>query len=89
MYLHDLGTARLNPYSTHRPWPPEVMKAYQSMPIHNGHIAPYTEQFRHVWREWAKKTPKHLWNPHMVEAYNNLDRQKRIQSITRSQREST
>ena len=78
----------MNPYSTRHPWPPEVLQAYQQMPLCNGHIAPYTEHFRQAWRDWAKKTPRHLWNPHMVDAYNDLDRKKRARVVTRSQQES-
>jgi hypothetical protein len=70
----DLGPFS-NPYHL---WPPEVLEAHKDKPLWNGHVAPFTEDYRERWRAWALKWKKEgvpLW-PAMVEAYRDLDRKK-------------
>ena len=64
-----------NPYSTAHLWSAETLAAYQDMPTGpNGHTAPFTEHFRQQWRDWFKRTPKHLHHPEATKAYAELDR---------------
>lgn len=66
-----------NPYSTHRLWDKETLAAYVDQPtdIHGKKLG-FVEANREAWRAWAARTPKHLWNPVMVQAYQELDRKK-------------
>lgn len=68
----------MNPYDTHRLWPPATLEAWQSMPVNaSGHILEPVEMHRSIWREWMKKTDKSLWYPPVIRAYELLDRAKR------------
>lgn len=67
-----------NPFCISRLWPEEVLEAHKDKPLWNGKIAPFTEEFRDKWRDWAKKWKDRgipLW-PAMVAAYRELDRKK-------------
>lgn len=68
-------------------WPPAVMEAHEDKPKWNGKVAPFTEEFREKWREWAKKWRDRgvpLW-PAMVEAYRRLDHASRSNQSRRRQ----
>ena len=66
-----------NPYSTGHVWSAETLTAYQDMPRHLGYTAPATEQHRAAWRAWFERTPRHLWQPAVLNAYKVLDHQRR------------
>ena len=59
---------RHNPYSLDRLWPEETHAAYRTMPLNRAGVCvglPHTPDAlvpaaEQQWREWAKKTPKHL-----------------------------
>jgi hypothetical protein len=58
----------MNPYSTAKAWDAATLEAWKSMPLHNGHVVAlqYLDQrdalrMEAQWREWCRKTPKHLW----------------------------
>ena len=65
-----------NPYLLHKEWSPEIHQAYQSMPRNSqGHIVSMLylegrelERMEPLWREWCKRTPKHLW-PSWIPTY--------------------
>ena len=66
-----------NPYSTAHLWSPETLRAWVDMPkAPSGYNAGFTETNRAAWREWMKRTPKHLWNPVALQTYADLDRLK-------------
>ena len=58
-----------NPYSTAHLWDEATRAAHSSMPTTGqGHVVSllYLEQrealrMEPLWREWCRKTPKHLW----------------------------
>jgi len=48
-----------NPYSTAKPWTPEILAAYQAMPKdakgHNFHLYPAAPDYlKKQWREWCR-----------------------------------
>ena len=66
-----------NPYSTHHLWSPETLAAWNDMPHdHTGKNMGFTEANRDAWRDWMRRTPKHLWWPAAIDAYAELDRLK-------------
>lgn len=68
----------MNPYSTARLWDPDTLAAWESMPKQpNGNTAPATERYREAWKAWFARTPKSLWYPPVLKAYQELDRVKR------------
>ena len=60
---------RKNPYSLHRTWDDDTRAAYASMPTNRAGTVvglPHTPDkdvpaAETAWREWAKRTPRHLW----------------------------
>ena len=59
-------------------WPELWHLAHRDKPLWNGKVAPFTEDYRELWRAWAKKWKAEgldLW-PAMVKAYKELDRKK-------------
>jgi hypothetical protein len=68
-----------NPFSQpFHTWPDLWKQAHEDKPEWGGKVAPFTEEFRGRWREWAKKWKQQglpLW-PAMVDAYKQLDRKK-------------
>ena len=65
-----------NPYCTHRLWDAETHAARADMPLIDGKVAGFTERNRDAWRDWMRRTPKHLWWPAAIDAYAELDRLK-------------
>jgi hypothetical protein len=63
-----------NPYSTNHLWSPETLAAYCDMPKdHEGKNLGFVEANREAWKEWMRRTPKHLWHPVCIEEYKKLD----------------
>ena len=59
---------RRNPYSTAHAWDEATTRAWQSMPLHNGHVIALQDleqrealRMEGQWREWCRVTPKALW----------------------------
>lgn len=66
-----------NPYSPAHLWDKETLAAWVDMPKgHNGYNAGFTETNRKAWQDWFRRTPKHLWHPVGLAAYQELDRLK-------------
>lgn len=66
-----------NPYSTHHLWNKETLAAWNDMPKQpNGYNCGFVELNRERWRDWHRRTPKHLHHPVMIQEYQNLDRLK-------------
>lgn len=61
---------RPEPFSTHRPWSPELHDAYRDQPLRGQYHFALDETCSpaeiDAWRAWCKRWPKALWPNHVL-----------------------